>query len=34
MAVVVHHGGAGTTATASRAGVPQVVVSRGSGRDD
>jgi vancomycin aglycone glucosyltransferase len=26
-AVVVHHGGAGTTATASRAGVPQVVVS-------
>ena len=27
MAVVVHHGGAGTTATASRAGVPQVVVS-------
>jgi len=27
MAVVVHHGGAGTTATASRAGLPQVVVS-------
>ena len=27
MAAVVHHGGAGTTATASRAGVPQVVVS-------
>jgi len=26
MAVVVHHGGAGTTATALRAGVPQVVV--------
>jgi hypothetical protein len=27
MAAVVHHGGAGTIATASRAGVPQVVVS-------
>ena len=27
MVAVVHHGGAGTTATASRAGVPQVVVS-------
>jgi sterol 3beta-glucosyltransferase len=27
MAAVVHHGGAGTTATASRAGVPQVVVA-------
>ena len=26
MAVVVHHGGAGTTHTASRAGVPQVIV--------
>jgi vancomycin aglycone glucosyltransferase len=26
MAAVVHHGGAGTTATAARAGVPQVVV--------
>ena len=37
MGAVVHHGGAGTTATASRAGVPQVVVSHlkeqyGSGR--
>jgi UDP:flavonoid glycosyltransferase YjiC (YdhE family) len=27
MAAVVHHGGAGTAATAARAGVPQVVVS-------
>jgi len=27
MAAVVHHGGASTTATASHAGVPQVVVS-------
>src|SRR6202023_3133225 len=27
MAAVVHHGGAGTRATAARAGVPQVVVS-------
>ena len=26
VAVVVHHGGAGTTAAAARAGVPQVVV--------
>jgi vancomycin aglycone glucosyltransferase len=26
MAAVVHHGGAGTTAAASRAGVPQVIV--------
>ncbi|MFI6303035.1 glycosyltransferase [Amycolatopsis thailandensis] len=28
VAAVVHHGGAGTTTTASRAGAPQVVVSR------
>lgn len=27
VAAVVHHGGAGTTATAARAGVPQVVVA-------
>jgi UDP:flavonoid glycosyltransferase YjiC (YdhE family) len=27
MAAVIHHGGAGTTATAARAGMPQVVVS-------
>ena len=26
MAAVVHHGGAGTTATAARAGVPQIIV--------
>jgi sterol 3beta-glucosyltransferase len=26
MAAIVHHGGAGTTTTAARAGVPQVVV--------
>ncbi|MEV5964057.1 glycosyltransferase [Kribbella sp. NPDC051952] len=30
MAAVVHHGGAGTTATSARAGVPQVVVPQGA----
>jgi len=30
VAAVVHHGGAGTTATAARAGVPQVVVPQGA----
>ena len=26
MAAIVHHGGSGTTATAARAGVPQIIV--------
>jgi len=29
MAVLVHHGGAGTTCTASRAGIPQIIIPHG-----